>query len=126
MIRCLAATAEHVSHSVIPSSATQTNVFGLATVTRLFLPLLRAGVRAAAAAGVSGKKHRSGRIVLVGSVAGKVSGHMQGVYSATKHAVEAIADALRVEVAPQSIQVGMPMGDCGKLTCQHAPVYWCC
>lgn len=59
------------------------NVFGLVEVTRAALPLLRAG---------------RGRVVNIGSTAGRVAAAMLGPYAASKHAVEAITEALRFEV----------------------------
>ena len=68
-----------------------TNVFGLARLTQLVLP----GMRAA----------RSGRIVNIGSMGGRLTFPVGGFYHATKYAVEAISDALRVEVKPFGIDV---------------------
>jgi NAD(P)-dependent dehydrogenase (short-subunit alcohol dehydrogenase family) len=69
----------------------QTNVFGLLDVTRAFLPQMR--------------ERRSGRIINVSSVVGRVVFPGMGVYSATKFALEAISDALRMELAPFGISV---------------------
>jgi NAD(P)-dependent dehydrogenase (short-subunit alcohol dehydrogenase family) len=69
----------------------ETNVFGLVRMAQLVLP----GMRAA----------RRGRIINVSSLAGRISVQGGGVYHMTKHAVEAIADALRPEVAPFGIDV---------------------
>lgn len=66
----------------------EVNVFGLVAVTQAFLPLLRAA---------------RGRIVNVGSVSGRVAAPMMGPYSASKHAVEAISDVFRLELAPAGI-----------------------
>jgi NAD(P)-dependent dehydrogenase (short-subunit alcohol dehydrogenase family) len=71
----------------------ETNVVGLHAATRTFLPLIRTN----AAAG-------EGRIVQVASVLGRMSIPMAGAYCASKHAVVALAEALRLEVAPR-IQV---------------------
>jgi NAD(P)-dependent dehydrogenase (short-subunit alcohol dehydrogenase family) len=68
----------------------ETNVLGLHAVTRAFLPLIRAG----AAPG-------RGRIVQVASVLGRMSIPMAGAYCASKHAVVALAEALRLEIAPE-------------------------
>jgi NADP-dependent 3-hydroxy acid dehydrogenase YdfG len=69
----------------------QTKVFGLLDVTRAFLPQMR--------------ERRSGRIINVSSVVGRVVFPGMGVYSATKFAVEAISDALRMELAPFGVSV---------------------
>jgi NAD(P)-dependent dehydrogenase (short-subunit alcohol dehydrogenase family) len=68
----------------------EVNVFGLHAVTREFLPLVRRG---------------RGRIVHVGSISGRISSPFIGPYAASKHAVEALADALRLELAPEGIHV---------------------
>ncbi len=67
------------------------NVFGLAGVTQGIIPIMR--------------RQRSGRIINISSVAGKFVTPLAGWYSASKHAVEALSDALRLEVAPCGIQV---------------------
>ena len=69
----------------------QVNVFSLIQVTQACLPAMR--------------KRRKGRIVNVSSMVGKFPFPMSGVYAATKHALEALTDALRLEVAPFGIQV---------------------
>ena len=69
----------------------QTNVFGLLDVTRAFLPAMR--------------ERGSGRIVNVSSVVGRVVFPGMGVYAATKFALEALSDALRMELAPFGISV---------------------
>lgn len=69
------------------------NVFGLSRMIKAVLPVMR--------------KQRSGRIVNTSSVVGKISMPFSGYYAATKHAVEAISDALRVEVAPLGIKVSI-------------------
>jgi NAD(P)-dependent dehydrogenase (short-subunit alcohol dehydrogenase family) len=47
----------------------------------------------------------SGRIVNISSIAGKLSTPVNGAYSASKFAVEALSDALRIELAPFGIHV---------------------
>jgi NADP-dependent 3-hydroxy acid dehydrogenase YdfG len=69
----------------------ETNVFGLARLTQLVLPKMR--------------RSRSGRIVNIGSMGGRITFPVGGFYHATKYAVEAISDALRVEVKPFGIAV---------------------
>lgn len=68
-----------------------TNVFGLADVSRGF-----------AAAMI---RRRSGRIVNVSSVGGRVTTPFMGVYTSTKFAVESLSDAMRVELAPFGVAV---------------------
>jgi len=71
----------------------EVNVFGLLAVTRAFLPLLRRGP--------------AGRIVNVSSGAGKVAMPFLGPYCASKFAVEALSDAMRVELRSGGIQVSV-------------------
>lgn len=77
----------------------EVNVFGQVAVTQAMLPLLREHVRARGCG--------SARIVMMSSIAGKVSQPMLGAYAASKFALEAMADALRMEIAPQGIQVSL-------------------
>lgn len=69
----------------------EVNVFSLMELTRLFLPGMRA--------------RGTGRVMNVSSVVGKVAFPISGWYAATKHALEALSDALRLEVAPFGIDV---------------------
>ena len=69
----------------------ETNVFGLVRLTQLVLPGMR--------------RQRSGRIVNLSSMGGKLTLPGGAFYHATKHAVEALSDALRFEVAGFGIQV---------------------
>ncbi len=69
----------------------ETNVFGLIRMSQLVLPGMR--------------ERRSGRIVNIGSMGGKLTFPGGGVYHATKHAVEAISDAMRFESAGFGVQV---------------------
>ena len=66
------------------------NLFGLIVVTQAMLPMIRRG---------------RGRIVNMGSIGGKMSVPFVSTYSATKFGVEAISDALRVELRPWGIKV---------------------
>jgi NAD(P)-dependent dehydrogenase (short-subunit alcohol dehydrogenase family) len=70
----------------------EVNVIGQLAVTQAVLPALR--------------KAR-GRIVFISSVNGKLSMPMVGVYSASKFALEAAADALRLELKPWRISVSL-------------------
>ncbi len=50
-------------------------------------------------------KRGNGRVIFVSSVAGLVSGPYLGAYTSSKHALEAVAECLRAELAPHGIQV---------------------
>ena len=69
----------------------ETNVFGLVRLTQLVLPGMRA--------------RRCGRILNVSSMGGRTTLPGGGFYHASKYAVEAISDALRIEVRPFGVQV---------------------
>lgn len=69
----------------------QTNVFALMAMTQAVIPLMAT------------KRH--GRIVNIGSVSGILSTPFAGAYCATKAAVHALSDALRIELAPFGIDV---------------------
>ena len=69
----------------------ETNLFGVIRVTRAVLPRMRS--------------QGSGTIVTVGSLAGKATLPFSGIYSASKHAVEALSDALHYELEPFGIRV---------------------
>ena len=68
------------------------NVVGQLRVVQAFLPALR---------------RRSGRIVLMGSIAGRSSLPFLGAYAMSKFGLEAMADALRVELAPFGMHVAI-------------------
>jgi NAD(P)-dependent dehydrogenase (short-subunit alcohol dehydrogenase family) len=55
----------------------------------------------------SGRLIAGGRIVFVGSIAGRLATPYVGAYSASKFALRAIADAMRVELAPAGITVSL-------------------
>ncbi len=67
------------------------NVFGLVEMTKAVLPTMRI--------------QNSGTIINISSVVGKVAFPYMGWYSASKHAVEGLSDALRLELAPFNIKV---------------------
>lgn len=69
----------------------EVNVFGAARLTQLVLPHMR--------------RQRSGTIVNVTSMGGKIYTPLGAWYHATKFALEAISDCLRVEVKPFGIDV---------------------
>ena len=69
----------------------ETNVFGLLRLTQLVLPGMRA--------------RRRGRILNMGSMGGRLTFPGGGIYHATKHALEALTDALRFELAGFGIHV---------------------
>ena len=68
------------------------NVVGQVAVTQAVLPRLR---------------RSRGRIVFVSSVSGRISTPMTGAYNASKFALEGMADALRMELAPWGIRVAL-------------------
>ena len=69
----------------------ETNLFSLIALTQLVIPIMR--------------EQRSGRIVNISSVAGRIARPLSSVYDSTKHALEAISDGLRGELAPFGIKV---------------------
>jgi len=88
----IAATMEDISladlHKIF-----ETNYFGVVRVTQRVLPAMR--------------ERRRGRIINLSSVAGKFATPIFGPYSSTKHAVEAMSDALRIELLPFGIYVAI-------------------
>jgi NAD(P)-dependent dehydrogenase (short-subunit alcohol dehydrogenase family) len=71
----------------------ETNVFAVAALTRAALPAMRAA--------------KAGRIVNIGSVAGRLASPFMGAYAASKHALEGLSDSLRREVAPYGVKVSL-------------------
>jgi len=69
----------------------EVNVFGAVAVIRAALPAMR--------------EAGGGTIVNVSSIAGKISIPFAAPYCSSKHALEAISDALRLEVAPFGVRV---------------------
>jgi NAD(P)-dependent dehydrogenase (short-subunit alcohol dehydrogenase family) len=68
----------------------EVNVVGLVAATQAFLPAVRSG---------------RGRVVMISSTAGRVVTPLLGAYSASKFAVEAISDALRMELGAWGVPV---------------------
>ena len=69
----------------------EVNLFGMARLTQLLLPSMRA--------------KKSGKIINLSSMGGKVYFPMGSWYHATKHAVEGWSDCLRIELSPFNIDV---------------------
>lgn len=71
----------------------ETNFFGLVRVTQAVLPAMR--------------KQKSGIIINVSSIAGRVAFPLSPAYSATKFAVEGLSEAMSHELAPFGIRVAL-------------------
>jgi NAD(P)-dependent dehydrogenase (short-subunit alcohol dehydrogenase family) len=71
----------------------ETNVVGVLRVTRAVLPAMRA--------------RRAGSVVTMGSVAGRVAIPIGGPYHASKWALEALIESLRLEMIPFGIRVAL-------------------
>lgn len=95
----------------------EVNVVTPARLARLVLPGMR--------------ERGDGRIVNVSSIAGRVSVPLTGWYCASKHALEAVSDALRIEVAPFGVKVvliepggfGTNIWSAAEVPTAHAEVY---
>jgi NAD(P)-dependent dehydrogenase (short-subunit alcohol dehydrogenase family) len=68
----------------------EVNVTGKVALTQAMLPLLR---------------RATGRVIMMSSISGRRGVPFAGAYSASKHALEAIADVLRQELDPWGLQV---------------------
>jgi NAD(P)-dependent dehydrogenase (short-subunit alcohol dehydrogenase family) len=68
------------------------NVFGQVAVTKAAIPLIR---------------EARGRIVFIGSIAGRVATPFMGPYAASKHAIEAVSESLLHELRPWGIHVAV-------------------
>lgn len=68
-----------------------TNVKGLLYVSKAVVPLMI--------------KNKSGHIINIGSIAGKEIYERGNVYCATKHAVDALSKAMRIDLLPHHIKV---------------------
>jgi len=71
----------------------EVNLFGMQQLTNLFVPLFR--------------KQGWGRIVNVSSVYGRVTAPMVGAYCASKHAMESLSDALRMELRGSGVALSL-------------------
>ena len=71
----------------------EVNLFGLARLVQLVIPHMR--------------KQKAGRIINVSSVGGRLTTYFGAWYHATKYALEAFSDALRMEVADFGIDVSL-------------------
>ncbi len=69
----------------------ETNIFGVLRVTQAVLPHMR-------------ERHQ-GRILMLSSVAGIMTPPLYGAYSSSKHALEALSNALRLELYPFQVEV---------------------
>jgi NAD(P)-dependent dehydrogenase (short-subunit alcohol dehydrogenase family) len=97
-----------------------TNLFGPLRAIRAVLPGMRA--------------RGSGTIINVSSMAGRVPALCMGIYTASKHALEAASEALAAEVLPYGIRVALvepafvetPLLDQGAATLAPSPAspYW--
>jgi len=86
----IAGTAEEVPIELAKKQM-EVNYFGVLRVVSAFLPAMR--------------ERRSGKIIIIGSVGGRVAIPMQSHYSSSKYALEAYSDALRLELKPFGIDV---------------------
>ncbi len=68
------------------------NVIAHVNMIQTFLPMLKAA---------------RGMIINVSSISGRISTPVTGIYCASKYALEAISDALRVELAPFGVRVAL-------------------
>lgn len=67
------------------------NVFGIVNMIQAVAPVMRS--------------NGYGKIINIGSISGKFAQPINGAYCASKHAVEAISDAMRYELHPHNVQV---------------------
>lgn len=70
----------------------EVNTVGMVATVQAFLPLVR---------------RAGGRIAVVGSISGRLSAPFAGPYAASKFAVEALCDSLRVELRPWKLHVAL-------------------
>lgn len=89
---CQAGAVEDLSRDALRAQF-EANLFGAHELTRALLPALRA--------------QGAGRIVNISSVFGRIAAPMTGAYCASKFAVEALSDALRIELQNTGIWVAL-------------------
>jgi NADP-dependent 3-hydroxy acid dehydrogenase YdfG len=77
----------------VMSQMFEVNVYGVIRMIQAVSPHMR--------------KQNSGKIINIGSISGKLTGAVNGGYCASKHAVEAISDAARLELQSFGIQVSL-------------------
>ncbi len=95
----------------------EVNLIGSLAVTQALLPLIR---------------ESGGRIVNMSSVSGLISYPFLGPYSASKFALEAISDALRIELRPWGIRVSLiepgdvdtPLWDKSRIMIDRLTAHW--
>jgi NAD(P)-dependent dehydrogenase (short-subunit alcohol dehydrogenase family) len=85
-----AGAVEDIDYELVRAQL-ETNLVAPMRIARLVLPKMRA--------------RGEGRIVNVSSIAGRLSTPLMGWYCASKHGLEAVTDALRMEVEPDGIRV---------------------
>lgn len=81
------------------------NVFGVAALIKAVLPHMR--------------QRHSGRIITTGSMGGRLVSFLGGWYHATKYSIEALSDALRMELKPFGIDVTIIEPGCIKTDWGH-------
>ena len=89
---CQAGAMEDVSRDALRAQF-ETNVFGAHQLTCALVPVFR--------------RQGFGRIVNVGSILGRMSAPMLGAYCASKFALEALSDALRIELRNTGVWVAL-------------------
>jgi len=83
----------------------EVNLIGHVAVTQAFLPLLRQTMPGQKTPGQKTSGQEAGRIVNIASLAGRVTMPLFMPYAASKHGIEALSDALRLELRPWKMHV---------------------